>query len=285
MKKLLTLLLILMLTLGMAACGGNDDTPEGEGSGTDNPPVTENEGGEDGDEGEGSGDEGQDNEGGSGIGTGQTVNPDDLIMGGDSYSDMEAEYDFKFDLADSFGLESMIEKTDYSDISALASVMEERLTAADGVYGSRFMGFGDYEEVAEDDIDKLAYAIAMENDDTEGRYLETGAYHAKSTGKHYQYVMSATQNFYEVSSANTKTVVSDLEKAMGITISEKRMHSAIENAMKQAEDTLDYFSLKDSASVKGKGYTEIIKVSVDAFATEENVIGFYVSAERERCYE
>ena len=284
MKKLLTLLLILMLTLSMAACGGSDDTPEGDGSGTENNVIEGTEEGEEGDAADGSGEEeSQSNEGG--IGTGETVNPDDLIMGDDEYSDMEAEYDFKFDAADSFGLVSLIEKVDYSDISALAAVMEERLAAADSVYGSQFMGFADYEEIPEDDIDKLAYAIAMENDDVEGRYLETGAYHAQSTGKHYQYVMSATQNFYEVSSANTKTVVNDLEKAMGITVSEKRMQSAIETAIEQANETLDYFSLKDSASVKGKGFTENIKISVDAFATEENVIGYYVSAERERCYE
>lgn len=280
MKKLLTLLLILMLTLSMTACGGNDDTPDTDGTGTENNVV---EGTEDGEEGEDSGEEDQSNEGG--IGTGAVVNPDELIMGGDDYSDMEAEYDFKFDAADSFGLDSMISKVDYSDISALATVMEERLTSADSVYGSKFMGFGDYEEVPEDDIDKLAYAIAMENDDTEGRYLETGAYHAQSTGKHYQYVMTASQNFYEVSSANTKSVVSDLEKAMGITISEKKMHSAIQQAFEQATETQDYFSLKDSTSAKGNGYTETIKVSVDAFATEDNVIGFYVSCERERCYE
>ena len=280
MKKLLTLLLILMLTLSMTACGGNDDTPDTDGTGTENNVV---EGTEDGEEGEDSGEEDQSNEGG--IGTGAVVNPDERIMGGDDYSDMEAEYDFKFDAADSFGLDSMISKVDYSDISALATVMEERLTSADSVYGSKFMGFGDYEEVPEDDIDKLAYAIAMENDDTEGRYLETGAYHAQSTGKHYQYVMTASQNFYEVSSANTKSVVSDLEKAMGITISEKKMHSAIQQAFEQATETQDYFSLKDSTSAKGNGYTETIKVSVDAFATEDNVIGFYVSCERERCYE
>ena len=283
MKKLLTLLLILMLTLSMTACGGNDDTPDTEGTGTENNVVEGTEDGEVGEEGEGSGEEDQSNEGG--IGTGAVVNPDELIMGGDDYSDMEAEYDFKFDAADSFGLDSMISKVDYSDISALATVMEERLTSADSVYGSKFMGFGDYEEVPEDDIDKLAYAIAMENDDTEGRYLETGAYHAQSTGKHYQYVMTASQNFYEVSSANTKSVVSDLEKAMGITISEKKMHSAIQQAFEQATETQDYFSLKDAASAKGNGYTETIKLSVDAFATEDNVIGFYVSCERERCYE
>ncbi len=283
MKKLLTLLLILMLTLSMTACGGNDDTPDTDGTGTENNAVEGTEVGEAGEEGEGSGEEDQSSEGG--IGTGAVVNPDELIMGGDDYSDMEAEYDFKFDAADSFGLDSMIAKVDYSDISALASVMEDRLTSADSVYGSRFVGFSEYEEEPEDDIDKLAYSIAMENDDVEGRYLETGAYHAQSTGKHYQYVMTASQNFYEVSAANTKSVISDLEKTMGITIAEKKMHSAIQQAFEQATETQDYFSLKDGTSVKGSGYTETIKVSVDAFATEENVIGFYVSCERERCYE
>ena len=283
MKKLLTLLLIFMLTLGMAACGSNDDTPEGEGAGTEQNVVEGDEEGENGEEGEGSGEEDQDGQ--SGIGTGETVNPDDLIMGEEDYSDMEAEYDFKYEAAETFGLDSMIAKVDYSDISALMSVMEERVQAADSVYGTNFVGFGDYEEIPEDEIDKLAYAIAMENDDVEGRYLETGAYHAQSTDKHYQYVMTATQNFYEVSSENTKSVVSDLEKAMGITISEKKMHSAIKQAFEQATETQDYFSLMDGGSRKGSGYTETIKVSVDAFATEENVIGYYVSCERERCYE
>lgn len=283
MKKLLTLLLILMLTLSMTACGGNDDTTDAEGTGTENNVVEGTEDSEEGEAEEGFGEEGQGNE--DGIGTGAVVNPDELIMGEENYSDMEAEYDFKFDAADSFGLDSMIAKVSYSDIAALMPVMEERLTAAESVYGAKFAGFGDYEEIPEDEIDKLAYAIAMENDDTEGRYLETGAYHAQSTDKHYQYVMTATQNFYEVSSANTKSVISDLEQAMGIKVSEKRMHSAIQQAFEQATATQDYFSLKDASSGKGNGYAETIKLSVDAFATEENVIGYYVSCERERCYE
>ena len=46
MKKLLTLLLILMLTLSMTACGGNDDTPDTDGTGTENNVVEESEDGD-----------------------------------------------------------------------------------------------------------------------------------------------------------------------------------------------------------------------------------------------
>ena len=273
MKKLLILLLVFVLTLGFGGCGNGDENPnDAEGNDT---VIEENEGGESGEE----------NEGGDSVtpGPGDQLDPDDLTMVDDP---MEGNYDFGFDAADSFGFSSVVEKMDYSDISALASEVEERLhTVAEAVLGAEFEVFSTYEEVEEDDIDQLSYAIAMENDDTESRYLEGGAYHNQADGKHYQYVMVATENFYEVNDANIESALETLEDALGITVSKSTLKKAAEKAFKTATDTEDYYSLMDSQIVKGSGFAELIKISVDAFATEENEIGYYVSAERERCYE
>lgn len=279
MKKLLSILLVFMLVFGMVACG-SDETPEGDGTGTENG-VVDGSGEEPGSEGGVDGEDGS-SEGSAG-GAGTVLNPDDLVMGEDG--SMEAEYDLKFDAASGFGLDSVVEQVSYRDISSLTTTMEDRLAVADSVFGTTFSAFSEYEEIEEDEIDKLAYAIAMENDDTEATFLEAGAYHSRSTDKHYQYVVMATRNFYEVSDANTAEVVDTLEKAMGISISKKRMKKAINEAFEKATETEDYFSLLDSDTAKGSGYTETIKVSVDAFATEEGEIGYYVSCERERCYE
>lgn len=281
MKKILTILLIFVLAFGFAGCGnGGDDVPEGtDGNDTviENNESGDTEGSEEGDaDGESSGT----------AGPGQQLNPDDLIMADDDYSSMEGDYDFKFETADSFGLMSTVEKTDYSDISALGPVMEERLeSAAEAAFQTDVTVFCDYEEIEEDVIDKLAYAIGMEDDDTEKRFMEAGAYHNQSDGKHYQYVMIATENFYEVNDANIESALKTLKDGMGITISKKTLTKAAKEAFETAAKTEDYYSLIDSKTVKGDGYQEHVKVSADAFATEENEIGFYVSCERERCYE
>lgn len=280
MKKFLALLLILVLAFGCIGCGNNNDTPEGDDT------VIE-QGGEGTEEGE-SGAEGEadseSGESGDASGEGNTINPEDYYISED-YSEMEAPYDYDFKVSDSFGLSSVVEKMSYSDISALVPDLETRLKAAgEKSLGTSFSVFGDYEADDEDEIDHLSYAIGMENDDTEGIYLEGGAYHTKA-GKNYQYVTYISRNKYEASDANTAEILKELEAAMGVTISEKKLDKAIDQAFGKAQDTKDYFSLYDSTSSKGKGYSETIKVSVDAFATEDNVIGYYVSCERERCYE
>lgn len=275
MKKILAILLIFVLAVGCAGCGNESDVP-GETDG--NAAVENNE------ETEGTEESGAEES--EGTEPGDKVNPDDLIMGGGDYSSMEGEYDFRFETDASFGLMDTIAEMDYSDISALGPELEDRLkTAADTALNSSFSVFHDYEGIDEDVIDQLSYAIAMENDDTESRYLEAGAYHSQADDRHYQYIMAATENFYEVSAANIASALKTLEEGMGIVISEKTLTEAAEKAFGIATDTEDYYSLMDYGVAEGDGYTESVKVSVDAFATEENVIGFYVSAERERCYE
>ena len=277
MKKLLAVLLVFVLMFSFAACGGND-SEEGAGA-QDNEIVENNDGEENGEEGEAAGT-------GSGSGSaGQVLNPDDLFMSEENYSSMEDEYDFGWKAEADFAFAAMVEQVEYSDISMLASQMEARLGLAQFTLGSPFAVFSEYEEIEGDEIDKLAYAIGMENDDTEGIFLETGVYHAQSTGKHYQYVTYCSRSYYEASSANTDTILANLKDAMGITISKKKLQDAIDKALARAEETENYYSLIESETAAGSGYAENITVSVDAFATEDNVIGYYVSCERERCYE
>ena len=281
MKKILAILLMFVLVFGFTGCGNSGDGNAAGPDGGDT--VIENNEGTEGGEGETGSEEGESS---GTAGPGQQLNPDDLIMAEDDYSDMEGSYDFGFDVSKSFGLKSTVEKLDYSDISALGPVLESGLkSAAEAAFHVSVAVFSDYEEIEEDVIDKLSYAIGMEDDDTEKRFMEAGAYHSQADDRHYQYVMVATENFYEVNEANIQSALKTLEEGMGITISKKTLTKAANQAFETAVETQDYYSLIDTKTVKGDGYQEHVKVSVDAFATEENEIGFYVSCERERCYE
>lgn len=62
------------------------------------------------------------------------------------------------------------------------------------------------------------------------------------------------------------------------------MEKAVNEVLKAATETEDYYSLYEKETVKGSDYTETVKLSVDGFATEDNQIGYYLSVERERGY-
>lgn len=275
MRKVYAVLLIFLLTICMAACGDQNDV---DGSDGDAAQIGSEDAAQVDGDGESSG----------GTSVGEKLNPDDLTMseGEYDYSSMEGEYNFKFSAADSFGLDGIVKKVSYKDISSLADTMEERVTTvANSAFGTTFTAFSEYEDVEEDDIDKLAYAVGMENDDTEGRFIEAGTYHRQADDKHYQYVLIASENFYEVTDAAVSSALKTLEDGMGISVSKSKLKKAIEEAVRIATETEDYYSLNDSITIKGNGYTEVVKMSADAFVTEENEVGFYVSSERERCYE
>lgn len=285
-KKILALVLIFLLAMSSFGCGKDDEEGQ-DGSGDGTVTLEPADGDEIPDDGEGISDEESDQ-----TITGQAeydekVNEDASDIKVDDYGadEFEAAFDFGFSVGASFGLSDVIKKMEYGDLSAklpdLEKVVQE---TASRVFGGSFDGFSDFEEDDEDDIDKLAYAVAMENSDTEGRYLEGGVYH-HVTGNHFQYIAFSTSNFYEINDSNIKTIMDDAKKAMGVTLSKSRLKKAIEIAFGNAKEKEDYYSLYEIDNINGKGYTETVRVSVDGFATEENQIGYYVYIERERCYE
>ena len=273
MKKILALLLIFVLVLGFAACGTGDETPEGTGGNDAASEDIQNE------------ENNEKDEATDAVEPGDKVNPDDITMG-EEYSSMEEPFDFDFQTKDNFGLGGIIEKAEYSKLSELPGELENRISSiAKSVFGEEFGVFSDYEEDDTDPLDKLAYAVGMMNDDTESIYMEGGVYHSQTDDKHYQYIMCASETFEEVNDANIQTAVKTLEDGMGIKISAQKMKEAVESAYATAVETEDFYSLLDSAVINANGYRETVKVSCDAVAYEDGTYAFYVSAERERCYE
>ena len=278
MKKLATLLLIFILMVTTAACGNS-----GEDAGNGGQSENGGSASEEANNGAGSGEEEiQQAEYDAAVKeSAEDIDPDDY-----SAADMESSFDFGFSASRNFGMENIVEKLDYSDIGSLTSTMEKRLKSGIAAsIGGSYEIFSDYEEEKEDEIDKLTYAVGMENDDSEGRFFEVGVYHNQNTDKNYQYCTFITENFYSVEEADIDSSIQTLEKAMGITFSKERLTKAIEIAFRNATEKEDYYSLMQKVKLNGEGYTETVKVRVDGFATEENEIGYYISIERERTYE
>lgn len=282
-KTLLALLLILLLALGSFGCSKDDEEQTDPNDG-DNISLDGEEGDQDGD-GAGEGDQ-----------SGEAVQAEydqkvkedagDIKESDYAAGDMESGFDFGFSVGKSFGLSGAVKKVDYSDISALASVMETNLQAAvASALGNNYDVFSDYEDDEEDDIDKLAYAIAMEDNDAEARYLEGGVYH-KSDGKHYQYIAFCSANYYEVNSSDIDTIIAEAKSAMGITLPKSRLTKAIEITFDNAAEAKDYYSLYQTQALKSGDYTETVKVTVEGVCLEDgsDTVGYYVYLERERCY-
>lgn len=197
----------------------------------------------------------------------------------------EAQYDFGFTASDDFAMSGALSKIDYSDISNQLSKLESMMnTAVKKSMSGSYSTFSDYEEDDSDSIDKLAYVLAMEDDDPEKSFLETGVYHNKTDNKYYQYTVYTSDNFYDNSKTDIEKALKEIESAYGITVSQQNVEKAVNEVLKVATETEDYYSLYEKKTVKGSGYTETVKLSVDGFATEDNQIGYYISVERERSY-
>ncbi|MCI8609995.1 MAG: hypothetical protein HFE73_10160 [Firmicutes bacterium] len=278
-KKVMAAFMILLLALCSFGCGKDDSEPNTEDGDT---PI-QLEPIEDGPEGDGFITLNPD---GKSANYDEAVNDETKDIKESDYSadEEQTEFDFGFSVSSKFTLSDMVKKVDYTDLSSLVTDMETGLSAAaSSAFGGNFSGFSDYDEDDEDEIDKLAYAIVIEDDDTEGRTLERGVYH-HIIEQHFQYIALSSRNYYEVNDSNLDAIIKDAKKAMGITISKSRLKKGLEIALKNANEKKDYYSLCDVRIINGNGFTETIKVTADCFCSEEDEVGYYVYVERERCY-
>jgi hypothetical protein len=270
MKKLFVLLLIFLMMFSFASCGGGEDTPDIEDTDIGNE-VSE------GDESDVSGSE-------NSIQPGDTLNTDDLYMSGDDY-ELEDEYDFVFTHSETFGMSGILKKLDYSDYEGMEPELQARMEAAVAAsVGGEYDIFTSYEPEEGSEIDLLTCAAAMENGDAAGIYFEGGAYHVVGDAN-YQYITCFTQNFEEVSDANTKAIMEFAKKVLGLTLDEKNLETAIEKAFGQSNETKDEYTLLGETYASGNGYDELIRIAVVGSVTEEDEVSYYACFERERCYE
>lgn len=264
MKKILILFMMLTVAIGMAGCGGGKTEDPSLENGTENAAENGVETGEEVEEDE------------------EKIDIEDLVIDDD---EMKAAYDFGFTVSSSFGMSSVVKKINYSNLSGQQSKLEEMTkTAVKSALSENFSTFSEYEEDDMDSIDKLVYVLGMEDDDSEKGFIECGAYHNADNNKYYQYTLYASQNFYSANSEKTSAVLKEIKSAYGVSLSESKVEKAVKEVLKKVKETEDYYSLYETRKIKESEYTETVSFAVEGFITEDNEIGYYISIERERCY-
>ena len=265
--KVTTLFLTILLIFTMAACSGGDESAysgeDGSGSEASGEVSVEN--------GETQGEEGSED-----------------VATGDEASEDEEAADFGISIKKSFEMSGTLDKISYKDISELGETLEGKLTSAlkKASMENFVIAFSDYEEYGDeeaDGIDRITYAIAVEDDDTDKATVEIGVYHNTKNDKYYQY-SGYTSETLANSTAPVKMILSDIESAYGIKMSEKKIEAALKTAWEKAEKRQDFYSLYQTKAYKGDGYTDRITVRVDVGYDEDDNMGAYIYAERERLY-
>ncbi len=206
----------------------------------------------------------------------------------DEASEDEEAADFGISIKKSFKMSGTLDKMSYKDISGLGETLEEKLTSAlkKASLDNFVLAFSDYEDYGDDEEDgigQIAYAIAVEDDDMDKATVEMGVYHNTKNDKDYQY-SGYTSETLTSSSASVKGILSEIESAYGIKMSQEKIESALKTAWKKAEKRQDFYSLYQTKDYKGDGYTDRITVRVDVGYDEEDNMGAYIYAERERLY-
>ncbi len=266
-KRVITFFLAIMLIFTMAACSGEDENAY---SGSDDT------GSEASGEVSGETDENQGEEA-----------AEDGIAEVEASEDEETA-DLGISIKKSFKMSGTLDKISYKDISGLGETLEEKLTSAlkKASLDNFVIAFSDYESYGEDEddgIDKITYAIAVEDDDMEKATVEIGVYHNTNDDKYYQY-NGYTSETLTSPTDSVKAILSEIESAYGIKLSEDKIEAALKTAWEKAAKRQDFYSLYQTKDYKGDGYTDHILVRVDVGCDEEDNMGAYIYAERERLY-
>ena len=264
MKKILILLMAFVISVTLAGCGGGKTEEPSSENGIEN--DLENHIEED--------DEAEEEDG--------KIDIDNIMVDED---EMKASYDFGLNISSAFGMSGAVKKISYSNLSNQKSKPAEMTeTAAKSALTGDYPVFSEYEEDDADSVDKIIYVIGMEDDDSEKSFIECGAYHNADDNKYYQYTLYASQNFYSLNSGDISAVLKEIKSAYGVNLSKSKVEKAVKDVLKKVKETEDYYSLYETRKIKEKDYNETVNFAVEGFITEDNETGYYISIERERCY-
>lgn len=260
-KKLIAILMALLLVFSLAACGEDEDKE------TNAENTTRNEETKDTSD------------------TEEESDAPEYLFPNTTTDEDEAEADLGIEVKKSFKMSGTLKKLSDKDISKLGDTLEKNLEASLSTagLGTFVIAFNDYEDDEYDGIDKLAYVAAIEEDDMDKATIEMGVYHSTEDNKYYQY-NGYTSETLTKADASVKTILAKIEKAYGIKLSQKKVSAALKKAWQTAEKRQDYYGLYQTTEYKGDGYTDTILVRVDVGYDEEDNMGAYVYAERERLY-
>ena len=279
-KKLFMIFMIATLTFSMTACGGKDNQNSGSDTANQQTEETTDQ------DTEGNGDsQGVDTDSDEEIG--ETLPESDKKVGESEEAEEGDSYDFNLKVAKNFTMEPSLAKISYKDISKAGDKLQSNLQsglAATASGSSYVVQFNEYETYDGEEIDKLTYVAAVEDDDTEKSVIESGVYHNSIDKNYYQYTGYTSRTIYGTSE-DISDILSSIKSSYGVVLSKSKVEKALQTTWKQAEKTEDYYGVYEKKSFQGDGYIDTIIVRVDAVYDEDGNMSAYVYAERERLYQ
>ena len=279
-KKLFTIFMIATLTFSMTACGGKDNQNSGSDTANQQTEETTDQ------DTEGNGDsQGVDTDSDEEIG--ETLPESDKKVGESEEAEEGDSYDFNLKVAKNFTMEPSLAKISYKDISKAGDKLQSNLQsglAATASGSSYVVQFNEYETYDGEEIDKLTYVAAVEDDDTEKSVIESGVYHNSIDKNYYQYTGYTSRTIYGTSE-DISDILRSIKSSYGVVLSKSKVEKALQTTWKQAEKTEDYCGVYEKKSFQGDGYIDTITVRVDAVYDEDGNMSAYVYAERERLYQ
>ncbi len=277
-KKLFTIFMIAALTFSMTACGSKDNENAGsDAADQQTEETTDQEAGGS----EGSQDADTDEE------IGEILPESDKTVGESEEAEEGDSYNFNLKVAKNFTMEPSLAKISYKDISKIGDKLQTNLEsgfAATASGSSYVVQFNEYETYDGDEIDKLTYVAAVEDDDSEKSIVESGVYHNSKDGNYYQYTGYTSRTIYGTSE-DISDILSSIKSAYGVVLSKSKVEKALQTTWKQAEKTEDYYGVYEKKSFQGAGYIDTITVRVDAAYDEDGNMSAYIYTERERLYQ
>lgn len=279
-KKLFMIFMIATLTFSMTACGGKDNQNSGSDTANQQTEETTDQ------DTEGNGDsQGADTDSDEEIG--ETLPESDKKVGESEEAEEGDSYDFNLKVVKNFTMEPSLAKISYKDISKAGDKLQSNLQsglAATASGSSYVVQFNEYETYDGEEIDKLTYVAAVEEDDTEKSVIESGVYHNSIDKNYYQYTGYTSRTIYGTSE-DISDILRSIKSSYGVVLSKSKVEKALQTTWKQAEKTEDYYGVYEKKSFQGDGYIDTITVRVDAAYDEDGNMSAYVYAERERLYQ
>jgi len=253
MKKLLTLLLILLLCMAMTGCGGEKPSDNQIGAGVDESIQGDNQ-------------EEDENTG--------YLDTEDLYIG----EDPSSTFDFGFTAEKTYPMEETVTELDAGDISVHGDSLSKQLAKEAGeVFGAKFTGYGDYIEDPEEGVTALTEAVAIEDGDSGKRYLASGIYNTEE-GEIWQYTRYAAESLYKFSEKKIKEAIADIKAGYGVSVSQEKAEAAYKEVLEKTESYGGYYVLSQTKEIDRGDYVEQVSVYVEGF--QEGEVCCYLCVER-----
>ncbi len=272
-KKILVLCMIFIMSFSMFACGSQPaDT------GDDTTDITQEQDPADSED--------QDE-------TPDVIIPDGFADNAASDEDDETEaYHFGFTADTAFGMSGSVKKLNGAKISSQSSTLENQFEKAlkASSLGSFDVASAEYDEYDGEEMDQQLYTLAMDNsadleDIDDAAMAEAGMYHSSSKDQYHQYTSYISESFSEVSSSGIAAALKKIEANYGIKVKASKIEKAMKTVFGKVEENESAYSLYEEKTIKGDGYAEVVKLSVDGAMYEDGSMTAYIYVDRDRVYQ